>query len=80
LPFTYINRQGRVYYVHVTITRAGDHAGQRRYYCSRRPERALPQLPTGFVISGEAPVTGVPVLKKVARSGAGADPGSGTGG
>jgi hypothetical protein len=66
LPFTYTNRKGRVYYVHVTITQVGAHAGQRRYYCSQRPERALMRLPAGFMISGEAPVTGVPMLKKVA--------------
>lgn len=66
MPFTYVNSKGRVYYLHVTLTRTGAYPGQRRYSFSRRAERALERLPAGFVLGGEVPITGVPVLRKAA--------------
>lgn len=64
MPFTYVNQRGRVYYLHHTTTHTGRCPGQRRYFFSQRAEQALEQVPPGFVLGGEVPVTGVPVLRK----------------
>lgn len=64
MPYTYVNSQGRVYYLHVTLTRSSKRTPQPSYFFNQRAERALERLPTGFAISGEAQLTGVPVLKK----------------
>jgi len=72
MPFTYVKRQGRVYYLHVTLTRTGKHAEHRSYFFNQRAERALEQLPANFVLRGEVALTGVPVLKKVTPAPGGA--------
>ena len=64
MPFTYINRQGRVYYLHVTQTRNGRYAEQRYYFFNQRAERALAHIPAGFRVRGEVPTTGVPLLSR----------------
>lgn len=64
MPFTYVNRQGRVYYLHVTLTRNGRYAEQRSYFFNQRAEQALEALPAGFLVRGEVPTTGVPLLSK----------------
>ena len=64
MPFQYVNRLGRVYYLHVTLARSGTGAVQPRYFFSQHAERALERLPVGFVLGGEAPITGVPMLRK----------------
>ena len=65
MPFTYVNRQGRVYYLHVTHTRNGRYAEQHYYFFNQRAERALEHLPAGFLVRGEVLTTGVPMLSKV---------------
>jgi hypothetical protein len=50
--------------LHHTTTHTGRYPGQRRYFFSQRAEQALEQVPVGFVLGGEVPVTGVPVLRK----------------
>jgi hypothetical protein len=64
--FTTVNRQGHVYYLHVTPPLGAAFPQQYRYYFSRSPERALVDLPAGFVLGGEVPRTGVPILRKAA--------------
>jgi hypothetical protein len=69
--FTIINRHGLAYYLHVTRTLGATPPGQYRYYFNRDPARALAALPAGFVLGGEVPGTGVPILRKAVAS---ADP------
>ncbi len=63
MAFTYVNRRGRTYYLHLRVTGAGAEPEQRRSYFNQHPEQALACPPPDYVIR-EVPGTGVPVLQK----------------